>query len=88
MRVRVSVVGTAALVACLGVTGVADARNLRNTLGAPVEGRGGILEAALKPLGSVISAQIANTAKASPNRRSTPNMAITTPINKSALPSS
>ncbi len=60
MRIRVSLVGTAVVAAWLGMAGVGEARNLRNTLGAPVEGRGGILEAALGPLGSVISSQIAN----------------------------
>jgi hypothetical protein len=60
MRIRVSLVALAVAAAWLGVASVGEARNLRRTLAQPVEGRGGILEAALEPLGSVISSQIAN----------------------------
>jgi hypothetical protein len=37
-----------------------EARNLRRTLGQPTEAQGGVLQAALAPLGAVIGAQVAN----------------------------
>ncbi len=44
----------------LGELSDAAARNLRRTLGQPTEQQGGVLAAALAPLGSVIGAQLAN----------------------------
>jgi hypothetical protein len=60
MRTRVLVVGAMAAAVCLAGSGPAEARNLRRTLGQPTEDQGGVLAAALAPLGSVIGAQLAN----------------------------
>jgi hypothetical protein len=60
MRTRVAVVAGVAVALSLGGVRVGEARNLRATLGAPTAAQGGVIAAALAPLGSVIGSQVAN----------------------------
>ena len=60
MARRALVVVVSCAVLWLALAGQSEARNLRRTLGQPVEHQGGVLAAALAPLGSVIGSQIAN----------------------------
>lgn len=60
MKNSATMMAAAVAVLSLCGPGVASARNLRNTLGAPSQDAGGLLSSSLGSLGSVISTQIAN----------------------------
>jgi hypothetical protein len=60
MARRALVVGVSCAALWFALAGEGEARSLRRTLGQPVEHQGGVLAAALAPLGSVIGSQVAN----------------------------